>query len=575
MMRNLIFIAFITIPFLCSGQEFLRRDGSSFKRDGSFFKNYRTYAEPPEEPDPPEGTPRYVAVDGDNNNSGLHPDTAWATLTFAMSISSSTLPGDIIYVKAGDYGNEEVIFQISGTEANPITIQGYKTTPGDQPKDDWTYNDSHISSEMPYYENTTRANDNSRAFDFNEQEYIIVKNIQTTQYQYAAWIDGGHNKLENWFCTDMGDGDIDPDKEKPSSGIQLAGNKLPVNTELKGYDADSCILDNITIINSIGQGIWVYSDYDTVRNCEVYCNETGGGWATDYYIAISGQNNYIYNCYVHRVGNLLHPGHGIGVKGGWLLIQNDGDGDYFPEDEEDWTLCEGNVIRSCTARNMRLEAFWFGHPNVQNNTVDSCHTIQGRQSYVVRDGASYNTFSNCSADSITDGTRDAVIVFRDGSEVSTLDGLPFRENVFKNFLITNSWGAISFRYDGRTPAATVDTNYFYNFTCYNNDYFFADMMLENTDCVVTNAIISDCTNDYYDKTEDDDIIYSYSDFYNNGGGFAVPSGSNIITSNPLFNSAGTGDFTLQSGSPCRNTGTDVGTPYNGSNPDMGAFEYDE
>ncbi|MFH1288839.1 MAG: putative Ig domain-containing protein [bacterium] len=42
-----------------------------------------------------------------------------------------------------------------------------------------------------------------------------------------------------------------------------------------------------------------------------------------------------------------------------------------------------------------------------------------------------------------------------------------------------------------------------------------------------------------------------------------------ISSDPLL----TGDYHLNSSSPCINAGTDVGIPYSGSKPDMGAFEY--
>lgn len=48
-----------------------------------------------------------------------------------------------------------------------------------------------------------------------------------------------------------------------------------------------------------------------------------------------------------------------------------------------------------------------------------------------------------------------------------------------------------------------------------------------------------------------------------------------ISANPLFLAPGSGDYTLQSGSPAINSGLDLGYPYNGSAPDMGAFESDE
>lgn len=49
--------------------------------------------------------------------------------------------------------------------------------------------------------------------------------------------------------------------------------------------------------------------------------------------------------------------------------------------------------------------------------------------------------------------------------------------------------------------------------------------------------------------------------------------SGDITSDPLFTNAAGGDFTLQAGSPAIDAGTNVGLPYNGSAPDIGALEF--
>jgi len=46
-----------------------------------------------------------------------------------------------------------------------------------------------------------------------------------------------------------------------------------------------------------------------------------------------------------------------------------------------------------------------------------------------------------------------------------------------------------------------------------------------------------------------------------------------VGSDPLFNDAPAGDFTLEGGSPAIDAGTDVGLPYFGSAPDIGAHEF--
>jgi hypothetical protein len=48
-----------------------------------------------------------------------------------------------------------------------------------------------------------------------------------------------------------------------------------------------------------------------------------------------------------------------------------------------------------------------------------------------------------------------------------------------------------------------------------------------------------------------------------------------ITGDPLFVNAAAGDFRLNSSSPARNTGRDIGLSYQGTAPDIGAIEFEE
>ena len=55
-------------------------------------------------------------------------------------------------------------------------------------------------------------------------------------------------------------------------------------------------------------------------------------------------------------------------------------------------------------------------------------------------------------------------------------------------------------------------------------------------------------------------------------GATYSAGVGVINSNPLFVSPSASNFYLLSGSPCINTGIDVGLPFLGTAPDMGAYE---
>jgi hypothetical protein len=49
-------------------------------------------------------------------------------------------------------------------------------------------------------------------------------------------------------------------------------------------------------------------------------------------------------------------------------------------------------------------------------------------------------------------------------------------------------------------------------------------------------------------------------------------GSHDMHANPMYVNAGAHDYHLQSGSPLIGKGTNVGLPFSGSAPDIGAFE---
>lgn len=68
---------------------------------------------------------------------------------------------------------------------------------------------------------------------------------------------------------------------------------------------------------------------------------------------------------------------------------------------------------------------------------------------------------------------------------------------------------------------------------------------------------------------------SYNDVWNNAQDYSgCSSGPGDISVDPQFIDLAGHDYHLQSSSPCIDAGTDVGQPYAGSAPDMGAFEFE-
>ena len=77
------------------------------------------------------GNTYYVSTTGDNGDNGTHITTPWQTIKYAATKAKA---GDTVYIKQGNYRNEEVVIKNSGTRGNPITFEGSDSAPGDKPE---------------------------------------------------------------------------------------------------------------------------------------------------------------------------------------------------------------------------------------------------------------------------------------------------------------------------------------------------------------------------------------------------------------------------------------------------------
>ena len=71
-------------------------------------------------------TDYYMSPTGNNDNTGTSLDTTWTTLSRAQEQLAA---GDTLYIVDGTYYDDSFVAQVSGTAANPITIQAYNGTP--------------------------------------------------------------------------------------------------------------------------------------------------------------------------------------------------------------------------------------------------------------------------------------------------------------------------------------------------------------------------------------------------------------------------------------------------------------
>lgn len=481
----------------------------------------------------------YINLSGDDNNSGLSESDAWRSMTYAASSSSPVSPGDVVYIKAGDYGNENVVFDTNGTAANPIKFIGYQNIPEDNPNLNYAYGDELDETIMPLLDGNDRTT--GIGIVMHNREYIELSNIQIKNYSIGlyAW-KGKHLKVKNIIAMYLGD-----------TSLSYNGKGI-----VFGSQADGNVVEDCVVYNACAEGLSINGDNHIVKNCRIYAddNSTGHYSAMDYYIHVGGNNNLIENCFVERIGDLDHGGHGINLKGN----------------------CENNIIRNCTGKGMGYNGFQLRHRGTKNNLIENCHAINC--GYTIRDGASDNIIRNCKSVS-----ANHAVLLLDTTEDEDAQ-YPGRNNVFENCIFQNTVNnAINFWHYGSAAISVADSNNFVNCIFDGGAYLFnADR--ENYAHKMTNCIVTNVQNfvgsSYFGNPFPMNFDFEYSYFYNNG--FTTPAGINVYEGNPQFVDAANNDYHLTESSPCIDAGDNTNVPaidYDGNQRpyngiiDIGAYEY--
>ncbi len=414
---------------------------------------------------------KYVTTTGSSSNSGETEATAW-DISHAFENAEA---GDIIYIKAGNYGAVNLIVANSGTSANPIQFIGYKSIPGDIASvdgptvsyEDYKDNDDSLdSSIMPLLEGE-RTNDIGIGMGIeNRKNYIQISNFQIKNYEYGIFTLGDYIFLDNIITTDHGDFYTEhsyPDYTSDAF-LNLTGSGIWMT------DSNNCTISNSLAINNGARGIAIVGSENISMNySSVYCDNTIN--PTDYYIMNYNSKNCTFKySNVSRIGSLSHFGHGFSVK----------------------VESSFNSYENCTAYGTSFEL----NSNVNNNTFTDClvqgtgETLSG--GWEVTNNSYDNTFLRCDNDS-GEGIVFSDWIESDGdNEINTAA----YNNTFTDCTITNtvthSGTIIDFHYnsqDGRLTSYARD-NTFVNCTFSGADNLFKVDRV-NSGNIFTNCTISD------------------------------------------------------------------------------------
>ncbi len=499
-------------------------------------------------------TEYYVTSNGSNGNNGLSESSSFKSLTFAASKARS---GDIVWIKAGNYGNENVVFKYNGKEGALISFIGYKNTPGDIKTNYFTYQSGRTLNpkEMPLFDGSNRAE--GIGLKLYGRSYIQIKNIQITNYRYGIDALSGANNLiiDNVVVSNAGG----TSNYGPVSG----GNCIRMDSNTNHHNT----IVNSVVLNATMIAITVGGDYNKIENNKTYADQddiNGDKRSMDYHVLVSGSNNIIRNHYAEHVGDLAHTGHGLVLKS----LENS-------------TPVENNLIENCDVININ-GSIEFRHRLVKNNIARDIRIKRTTSRYAggfhFRDGASFNTVENSYVKDIS-GYNGAISFYDTKEDGGTQ--WSGNDNIVKNTIFENC--DLGIRLGTNNTPSNAYNNKILNCTFYNVDNilgFWPKSVNKNN--IIQNCIISKSKLRYYKNQ----IQSGWSELNNNyfEVGYSIPSGNGNISVNPDFVDASQGNFRLKSSSKLINAGKKIGEVEKdfdgnarpqGNSHDIGAFEYQD
>ena len=299
----------------------------------------------------------YVSVEGDDAMYGLSEAEAWRTIAYAAERAKA---GDTVRIKAGDYGPEHVVISNSGTEEQPILLEGYDGTPGIDGQDR-----------------------TGKAIVVDGGKYVQLRNIAVTRYEWGVFLrNAEHVVLDSITATNLG-----------TSGYSGWGIYLG--------SSHHCVVRNcsVTDARAVNFQIW-HSNHNLVEGCTSYGVESDN--AVDYYIVIGySHDNVVRDCVTQNrhLQSKSHAGHGIGIK------------DTFYKGQYSGTRSYNNKIIDCETHG-HGEHLWVAHYAHDNEFINCTAYNEDLNPYhqwnhglVIRDGAHDNVFRNCTAIGVRSGAN--------------------------------------------------------------------------------------------------------------------------------------------------------------------------
>ena len=407
----------------------------------------------------------FVTTNGRSSNDGKTEATAW-NIEYAFE---RALAGDVVYIKAGNYGNVELSTDNSGTQAKPIKFIGYKNTPGDIISNNgstFNYGDNLDSSLMPLLEGSPVNGIGTGTAITVYEPYIFIENIQITKFEKGIFAKTHDGNFKNIIITQMGDFNLSHSYPNGTSNAFLNYSGLGILV-----DGDSFELTNNFVLNCGAQGITYqntnnsFGDYNSV-----YADNNVN--PTDYYFLLGPGtiNSTFTNTKIFRIGSLTHLGHGIVLKGAEQITGNTFDGFEII-----------NTVLEPQFPNTANNTFRNGIITKETNVNTKSPSVGGIN---LANGAHDNYFEDITLTNCSIKFQD----WKDGLAGDVSDASD--NNLFKRVTVKDSFSAIAFAFfQVENHASSADGNTFEDCTFSNLEYLF-EVDRANSGTLLKNSTIN-------------------------------------------------------------------------------------
>lgn len=258
--------------------------------------------EPEEVPHPEGENIYYVTTKGKKTNDGSTEKKAW-NIKHAFETAKA---GDIIYIKAGNYGAVNLEVSNSGNEANPIKFIGYKENPGDiiaTEGSTFKYGESTYSTaDYPTLEGVRSNGDVEGTALRIHGRYTEIHNLQIKNKRIGIRAYSGNNTLNNVIVLEVGNY-----SGRSGRGVLMGGNQNKF--------INSFVKNGTELFSTSG-------NYNLIENNWIGCDQNqGDAYSAGYYLLLysttgKGANyNIVRNNTVYRQPGQYHQAHGLILKG--------------------------------------------------------------------------------------------------------------------------------------------------------------------------------------------------------------------------------------------------------------------